>query len=102
MKSIDELAVKLKGDVTGWEELVFNWTCSLAQEIAKALLESVDEELMKKKEQSLKVECLREHRIITPFGDVRVRRRLYRDNRGNIRSNTSCRHLPYHYSPPGG
>jgi hypothetical protein len=35
MKSIDELTVKLKGDVTGWEEVVFNWTCSLAQEIAK-------------------------------------------------------------------
>jgi hypothetical protein len=50
MESIDELAVKLKGDVWGWEEIVCNWTCSLAQEIAKVLLESVDEELMKEAE----------------------------------------------------
>jgi hypothetical protein len=70
--------------VTGWEEVVFNWTCSLAQEIAK-LLESVDEELMKAKEQSLKVECLKEHRITTVFGHVKVRRRLYWDNNGDYR-----------------
>jgi hypothetical protein len=37
MESIEELAVKLKGDVMEWEEVVFNWTCSVAQEIAKAL-----------------------------------------------------------------
>jgi hypothetical protein len=85
MESIDDLTVKLKGDVMGWEEVVFNWTCSLAQEIAKTLLESVDKELMKEKEQSLKVECLKEHRITTVFGDVRVRRRLYRDNNGDYR-----------------
>jgi hypothetical protein len=69
----------------GWEEVVFNWTCSLAQEIAKALLESVDEELMKAKEQSLKVECLKKHRITPVFGHVKVRRRLYRDNNGDFR-----------------
>jgi hypothetical protein len=85
MKSIDELAVKLKGDVMGWEEEVFKWACSLAQEIAKTLLESVDEELMKKKEQSLQVDCLKEHRITTVFGHVKVRRRLYRDNNGDYR-----------------
>jgi hypothetical protein len=65
MEIIDELAVKLKRDVWGWEEEVFSLACSLAQEITKALLESVDEELMKEKEQSLKVECLKEHRITT-------------------------------------
>jgi hypothetical protein len=83
MESIDELAVKLKGDVGSWEEEIFHWACSLAQEVAKALLESIDEELMKEKDQGLKVECLREHRIITVFGDVRVKRRLYRDSNGD-------------------
>ncbi len=85
MESIDELAVKLKGDVGRWEEEIFNWACSLAQEVAKALLESIDEELMKGKDQSLKVECLKEHRIITVFGDVRIKRRLYRDSNGAYR-----------------
>ena len=85
MKSIDELAVKLKGDVGKWEEEIFRWACSVAQEVAKALLENIDEELMKGKAKSLKVECLKEHRVSTVFGDVRVKRRLYRDSNGEHR-----------------
>lgn len=50
MESIDDLAVKLKGNVGRWEEEIFSWACSLAQEVAKALLEGIDEELMKGKE----------------------------------------------------
>ncbi len=85
MESIDKLQVKLKGDVGRWEEEIFNRACSLAQEITKVLLEGVDEELMKEKDQNLKVEGLREHRIITVFGDIRIKRRLYRDNNGEYR-----------------
>ena len=85
MESIDELAVKLKGDVGKWEEKIFSWACSLAQEVAKALLENIDEELMKGKDKVLKVECLKEHRVITIFGDVRIKRRLYEDSNGEHR-----------------
>lgn len=84
-ESIDELAVRVKGGVGRWEEEIFNWACGLAQEVAKALLENIDEELMKEKDQSLKMECLKEHRIITTFGDIRVKRRLYRDSSGDYR-----------------
>lgn len=85
MESIDELAVKLKGNLGSWEEEIFNWACSLAQEVSKGLLESIDKELMREKEPSLKVECLKEHRITTAFGDVRVKRRLYRNSNGDCR-----------------
>jgi hypothetical protein len=34
MESIDELVVKLKGDVGNWEKAIFNWACNLAQEVA--------------------------------------------------------------------
>ena len=86
MKSIYELTVELKGDVGRWEEAIFNWTCSLARHIAKALLEEIDEELMKERsEQGLKVERLRERWIITAFGDVRIKRRLYRNGTGDYR-----------------
>jgi len=68
-----------------WEEEIFKWACSLAQSLAKALLESIDKELMKEKDQSLKVECLKEHRVSTVFGDIRVKRRLYRDSSGERR-----------------
>jgi len=85
MESISELALKLKGDVGKWEVEIFNWACSLAQEVAKALLKNIDDELMKGKDESLKVECLKEHRITTVFGNVRIKRRLYRDNNGEHR-----------------
>ncbi|MCK4722427.1 MAG: ISLre2 family transposase [Dehalococcoidia bacterium] len=85
MESINELAVKLKGDVREWEGEIYNWACSFAQELAKAVLEGVDKQLMKEKDQSLKVECLKEHRVKTVFGDVRIRRRLYRDSNGETR-----------------
>jgi len=39
-------------------------------------MENVDEELMKGKGQAFKVGCLKEHRIITSFGDIRAKRRL--------------------------
>ena len=42
-------------------------------------------ELMKVKDQSLGVEGLKEHRIITVFGDVRVKRKLYQDTNGDYR-----------------
>jgi hypothetical protein len=85
MESIEELAVKLKADVGRWEEEVFKWTCTLAQEVAKALLESIDEDLMRQKDGSLKVEALKPHRIVTVFGDVWIKRRMYRDSNGKYR-----------------
>jgi len=83
MKSIEELVAELKGDVGRWEEEIFRWACDLARSMAKTLLEEVDEELMKGREEGLKVEGLKEHWVTTLFGDVRIRRRLYRDRGGN-------------------
>ena len=85
MESIAELAAKLKGDGGRWEEEIFHWACGLTQSIAKELLERVDEELMKEREEGLKVEGLREYWITTLFGDIKIRHRLYGDGEGNYR-----------------
>jgi hypothetical protein len=85
MESIEELMVKLKGDVGGWEELIFGYACNLARSIAKDLLERMDKELMRSREKGLEVEGLKEHWITTLFGDIKIRRRLYRDGQGNYR-----------------
>ena len=83
MESIPELAARLKGEVGMWEEEILNWAYELARSVAKGLLEEVDEELMKGREKSLEVKGLRERGITTLFGEVRIRRRLYRDSLGN-------------------
>lgn len=85
MESIEELEGKLKADVGKWEEEVFSWACRLAQQVAKAVLEGIDEQLMKGKDPGLKEEGLREHGLITLFGEVRIKRRHYRDSHGSYR-----------------
>ena len=85
MQSIEELEVKLKGEAGRWEETLFGWFCDFAQQVAVDLLESLDEELMKERESGLAVIGFREHWVTTVFGDIRIKRRLYRDGRGRYR-----------------
>jgi len=85
MKSIEELETKLKEDVAGWEEGIFHWVCDLARSMAKARLYEIEEESMRGREEGLEVAGLRERWVTTLFGDVRIRRRLYRDREGNYR-----------------
>ena len=84
-KSIEELVGKLKGDMGGWEEEILNWAHELARSAAKVLLEGIDEELMKGREAGLKLEGLKERGVTTLFGEVRIRRRFYRDSSGSYR-----------------
>ena len=85
MASIEELIDKLKGDAGRWEEAIFGWACDLARAVAKHLLEEMDEVLMKSREAGLKVAGSRERWITTLFGDLRIKRRLYRDSSGHSR-----------------
>ena len=85
MESIDELIGRLKGDVGWWEEAIFHWACDLAKAVAKQLLEKIDEALMKSREAGFMVEGFRERWITTLFGDIRIKRRLYRDSSGHGR-----------------
>lgn len=85
MVSIEELMGRLKVEVGVWEEAIYHWACDLAKAVAKQLLEKMDEALMKGREAGLKVEGFRERWITTLFGDIRVKRRLYRDSQGQSR-----------------
>ena len=85
MQSIEELQIKLKGEVGRWEETLFGWFCDFARQVAVDLLGSLDEELMKERESGLEVIGFREHGVTTVFGDIRIKRRLYRDGQGRYR-----------------
>lgn len=83
--SIGELMKEFKGDVKGWEEGVLGWAYDLAREVAELLLEEMDETLMREKGSQLQVKGFRRRCITTIFGDVRIRRRLYQDEKGRSR-----------------
>jgi hypothetical protein len=86
MQSIEELGAKLKGGGVGrWEEVMFKWFCDFSQQLAVYLLEDMDEDLMREREPGLEVVGFREHRITTVFGDIRIKRRLFRDSNGKYR-----------------
>lgn len=85
MESIGQLKKKLKLAPGEWEEKIYHWVCSLGSEIARACMEDMDNELMRKRGRGLEVEGIREHLVVTAFGDVRIKRRLYRDSKGECR-----------------
>lgn len=74
-----------KLNIIQWEKQLWGLACELAQGLAKTWLEEVDLSLMKEREAGLVVEGLKERRVVTLFGDVKIRRRLYRDKAGESR-----------------
>lgn len=82
MDSIDGLLAILKAGVGRWEEVVFQWACDLAKNVAQLLLQGIDQYLMRNREDGLSVVGFRKRWITTLFGDIQVKRRLYRDGSG--------------------
>lgn len=62
-----------------WESQIEEQMWATAREAAVRLLERRDEELAKRREPGLAVVGFRERRVVTRFGDITIRRRLYRD-----------------------
>jgi len=83
MERVEEVKKKLKGDGGHWEEEIFGFACDLARTLAKEVLEELDNELMQERDEGMKVVAYKEHWLTTIFGDIRVKRRLYRDKNGN-------------------
>ena len=77
MKSISELVGELKGDEGRWE--------GVACGVAELVLHELDQELMKGREEGLRVKGFKERCLTTVFGDVRIRRRVYMDEAGRRR-----------------
>ena len=65
-----------------WEGKIFRQVCEAGQQKAQAYLEELEEELYKKRPTGWKVVGFRERILVTRMGEVRFRRRLYRDQRG--------------------
>lgn len=83
MESIEELVKNL--NPMEWEKQVYGYMCEQAQRLARLLLEKLDEVVMEKREDGLTVLGFRERWVITVFGQVRIKRRLYRDKQGKGR-----------------
>ena len=68
-----------------WEGHFFREACRQAQQAARAWLEKVDAWLLEHKPQGWQVVGMRKRTLVTRFGEVTFRRRLYRDEAGRYR-----------------
>ena len=66
-----------------WEEQSYREGCAYAREQAERSLRVLDDELLSCKPKGLRVEGFRERTVVTRFGEVVVRRRMYSDGDGN-------------------
>jgi hypothetical protein len=69
-------------EARGWEGKIFRQVCEQGQQKAQAYLEDLEEELNKKRPPGWKVVGFRERVLVTRMGEVRLRRRLYREKGG--------------------
>ena len=77
--------IPLEGEFTpeearGWEGKVFQKVCGQGQREAVAYLEALEEALFAQRPAGWVVVGFRERTLVTRFGEVLIRRRMYRMN----------------------
>ena len=82
--SIRQLMGELK-EAHDWEGPIFRWACGVARALTERLLGELDAALAEEREAGWVIEGMRTHTIATRFGELRVKRRLYRDEQGQYR-----------------
>ncbi len=68
-----------------WEEESYQQGCACAREQARLRLETLDAELLRRKPKGWTLLGFRERTMVTKFGEVVIRRRIYRDEDGQSR-----------------
>jgi hypothetical protein len=77
-----ETAKAIKAKESNWEEESYQIGCQAARQAALERLKALEEQLFEKHPGSWRVEGSRSRTLVTRFGDLTVRRRLYRDAEG--------------------
>ena len=65
-----------------WEERIYGESCAWARQQAEAYIEELDEALYEARAGDWRVLGFRRRVLVTRFGEVEVRRRLYQDDHG--------------------
>ena len=85
MEDVIAQCLESLSDLTKWDEGVFEVVCRTACGVSAALLEAIDDELVKDRSKDLRMISRRPRTIVTKFGSFKVKRRMYRDGSGRGR-----------------
>lgn len=78
----EEMSASLGFQAEEWEEACYRSGCRVAREEAIRSLEIIEEKLYAARPKDWRVIGFRERTLVARFGDITVRRRLYRDAQG--------------------
>ncbi len=65
-----------------WEEECYQVGCTVAKQVASQYLQQTEQKLFNEHDKTLHVKDIKQRTILTRFGEVNVRRRLYQDRDG--------------------
>jgi hypothetical protein len=65
-----------------WEDVCYRIGCARARQEAEERLQALEQRLDQQRPGEWQVEGWRERTLVTRFGEIRVRRHLYRDPQG--------------------
>lgn len=85
MKDVIAQCLESLSDLTKWDEEVFKVVCGISCGVSAALLEAIDDELVKDRSKGLRIISRRSRTIVTKYGNFKIRRRMYRDGSGRGR-----------------
>lgn len=85
MKDVIAQCLESLSDLTKWDEGIFEVVCRTACGCGAALLEAIDDELAKDRTKDLRMISRRPRTIVTKFGNLKIKRRMYRDRSGRGR-----------------
>lgn len=72
-------------DLTKWDEIIFDVVCRTACSCGTAILEAIDDELAKRRVEGLRMVSKRSKTIVTKFGFLKIKRRMYQEKSGKKR-----------------
>jgi len=78
----DEISIKLGFPTNDWERISYENGCIAAKNDALEKLKSIEEKLHETRPKGYKVIGFYSRKILTVFGEITVRRRLYKDSEG--------------------
>ena len=78
---LEKINAQIKSE--NWEEECYQIGCTVAKQVASQYLQEIEQKLFDEHDKALRMKDIKQRTVLTRFGEVNVKRRLYQDRDGN-------------------
>ena len=78
---LEKINTQIKSE--NWEEECYQIGCAVAKQVASQYLQETEQKLFDEHDKALYVKDIKQRKILTRFGEITVKRRLYQDKQGS-------------------